>query len=489
MKVYFNSSSVYQNNQKNFYSNSGKNSNRNYLLQTNPVHSREVSPSFGATFFKTVATHIGIGASSGAGMGAYVGGSVDLGTAGATMGLASLSATAVGSIIGGASGLVSGTVNYFVDKKNEAALKKLEADNKKLAEDKAELERKEKALKESEAMSDTKNKEALEKQRKTLEANQKLIDILQKYNTKELNTRKGVGLGTTAGYAEDKAALNEVFLSPFRKSFDPDNYVNEQIPNGILLYGLSGNGKTTLAKGMIDELMNDPNTDTVFYDLSDVSRKDLQKELSKIKEKSEVEFKETGRRTIILMDEFDGIAPNPGKITQILKGEEAENVSNAYLKNFMNDCSDYGITIIATTNYPQNIESPFIINNKRFEVKTVIEPPNANDMYQILEYYLDGVTDGEINYQEAVNLLVRNSRNKEAKYSCSAIKSIADKAKAFAKKEKRLVNQDDILRFADKSKPDLSKKYMEQFKEDFECVTGSTYEEYLAEKAEKEREE
>lgn len=477
MKVYFNPSvSVYSNSRK----RDTVKSNFNTLPQHNVTKTSYSNPSFGATFWKTFSKHVAAGASTGAAVGSQVGGAVDLGTLGTTLGVPTAGGTAVGSVIGGAGGAITGTISYFVDKKHEAERKKLEEENKKLEKEKQEIEEKQKALAEQEAAATKKNQEALDKQQKDLAEQKRLVEILQSYNTKELNTKKGVGLGKTAGYAEDKAALNEVFISPFRKSFDDNNFVEEEIPNGILLYGLSGNGKTTLAQGMIEELTN--STNTAFYDLSSIRRKDLQDELIKIREKASIEFAESGKRTLILMDEFDGLAPQPSNLNKMLKGDEAENTSNAYLKSFMNDCSDDGITIIATTNYPQNIETPFITNNKRFAVKTVIEPPNSNDMAEILEYYLDGVTTGDINYEEAAKLMTRNTKAKEANYSCSCVKSIADKAKAFAKKQKRLVTQDDILMFADRVKPDLSKKYMDLFKEDFEYVTGSTYEEYLEEK-------
>lgn len=475
MKVYLSPKvSVYGN-----YNRKKSENSKNYM---NYNSKKNYSPSFGATFFGTIAKHMSIAGGTGATVGAHVGGVVDLGTFGTTLGVPTATCTAVGTVIGGATGMLTGTVHYFVDKKNAKERERLEKENKELENKKTEIEQKQRALAEQEAASNKKNAEALAKQQAVLAEQRKLIEILQNFNAKALEIKKGIGLGTTAGYAEDKAALNEVFLSPYRKSFDSDNILENHIPNGILLYGLSGNGKTTLAKGIIQELLNDENTDTAFYDLSDISRKDLQEKLSAIKEKAEQEFNEKGRRTLILMDEFDGLAPNPNKLTQLVKGEEAENKSNSYLKNFMNDCSDYGITIIATTNYPQNIESPFLINNNRFEVKTVIEPPNEDDISQILEYYLDGVTEGKINYQEAAKLMMNNARNKEAKYSCSCVESVANKAKAFAAKNKRMVNQDDILKFANTAKPDLSKKYMEQFKDDFECVTGSTYEEYLEQK-------
>ena len=119
--------------------------------------------------------------------------------------------------------------------------------------------------------------------------------ILEKYAVKKLEEASGVGLGRLAGYYEDKNLLNAAFISPYKKSFDPETkYESFNVPNGVLLYGTSGNGKTTLAEGIIEELMN--TTDTEYYNLSDLKRSKLDDKLSEIQEKAEQDWLNNNKR-------------------------------------------------------------------------------------------------------------------------------------------------------------------------------------------------
>ena len=148
----------------------------------------------------------------------------------------------------------------------------------------------------------------------------------------------------------------------------------------------------------------------------------------------------------------------------------------------MNDCAQKGITLIATTNNPQDLADPFVTNNRRFNVKTVIEPPTKDDVQKILNYYLNGLTSGEINYEESAKAIMHLAQQKEGKYSCSGIENIANLIKTRARKEKRLVTQNDINEVVRRSNPDINKKQLNKFNEDFEFMSGETYEEYLQKK-------
>jgi len=437
-----------------------------------------LKPSFKATFWKHVTTGASAGAAAGSAIGTKVGAAVDLGTIGTTLGVPTATGSTVGMILGGIAGGISGSITYCVSSSREKVAQEAEKIRQKLKKEKEELEKQSRALAEEQAASDRKNAAKLKQQQAKIEELIKQNEILQKFQTKELNIIRGVGLGKIAGYAEDKKALNELFISPYKKSLDP-RYQNEElnIPNGILLYGISGNGKTTLAHGIIEELLN--TTDTNFYDLSTIKRSKLEEELDKIKIKAQQDFENDNKRTIIFLDEFDGFAPDLKRLQKKIYSEDEENPTNSYLKSFMNDCADYGITIIAATNYPQLIEKPFINNNKRFSVRTVIEAPNPKDINEILDYYLSDVIDETVNLQEITDILAQKIDLDNALFSCSKIEELARKAKNSAKKEKRLVSQEDLLKLANRIKPNINEDDIIDFKEDFEFIENMTYDEYL----------
>ena len=486
MKVYLNTTTKanYSNNLNRYnntnspYSTFLQNSDKLELSgKTNP------NLSFKATFWKHLSAGISAGAASGAAIGTKVGGVVDLGTAGTTLGVPTATGATVGGFLGGITGAIGGTVSYFTCKSREEIKKAAAEEAAKIQKEKAALEAKAKALEEQQNIADAKNQEALEKKQAQLDELKEQNRILEKYAVKKYEEANGVGLGRIAGYYEDKNLLNAAFISPYKKSFNPETkYESYNVPNGVLLYGTSGNGKTTLAEGIIEELMN--TTDTEYYNLSHLNRAKLEDKLSEIKEKAQQDWENNHKRTIIFLDEFDRFAPNPSIIKRTLQGDDAENPSNGYLKSFMNDCSKFGITIIATTNYPRNIEKPFIDNDSRFSVRTAIEPPKAEDITQILNYYLEGVSDDTVNLKEITDILIKKTDKDKAMYSSSKIEKLAEKTKDKARKEKRFVSQEDLLKIANKTNPNIDSEDIESFKEDFEFITNMTYEEYLDEKEE-----
>lgn len=444
--------------------------------------------SFKATFLKHLSAGISAGAASGAAIGTKVGGVVDLGTAGTTLGVPTATGATVGTVLGGVTGAIGGTVSYFTCKSREKIKKAAAEEAAKIQKEKNALEAKAKALEEQQNIADAKNQEALDKKQAQIDELKEQNRILEKYAVKKYEEANGVGLGRIAGYYEDKNLLNAAFISPYKKSFNSETkYESYNVPNGVLLYGTSGNGKTTLAEGIIEELMN--TTDTEYYNLSDLKRSKLEDKLSEIKEKAQQDWENNNKRTIIFLDEFDGFAPNPSIIKRKLQGDDTENPTNSYLKNFMNNCSKFGITIIATTNYPRNIEKPFIDNDTRFSVRTAIEPPKAEDITQILSYYLEGVTDDTVDLKEITDILIQKTDKDKAMYSSSKIEKLAEKAKDKAKKEKRFVSQEDLLKIANKTNPNIDSEDIESFKEDFELIANMTYEEYLEEKEENKQKE
>ena len=484
MKIYLNSYSNVQNN----YANVKKNIRTGVPLYKSTEYPNDSfsytgknkgAVSFGATFFRTVMGQAAAGAAAGGVIGSKVGVSIDLGTGGTTLGLGTLTGSGAGAIIGGLGGLGSGIVTYFVDKSHEKKQRKQAKENADLQERLARIEKKNKADSQQRNEIDEKNDKEIEKLQGTLEKSKNTINILQTYDTKNSTEIKSLGLDKIAGYEKDKEILHQIFITPFINSVSgeggKDNH-NTAIPNGVLLYGLSGNGKTTLAQGIIEYL--EKKTDCNVYDLSEIPHSKLQKKLTEIKEEAAKNLKENNIRTIVFMDEFDGFAPKQ-RTNKLLNDKNTENNSNDFLKKFMDDCALYGITIVATTNYPQKIDKSFIINTGRFSVRTLIEPPSAIDKKQILEYYLDGLTTNNINYYEIVKILENNEKAKNGLYSCSRIEFLAKQAKAFARKEKRLVTQNDIIKHAQEIKPDLEEDDINKFKEDFEYTTGMTYEEYI----------
>ncbi len=429
-------------------------------------------PTFKATLWKNITTGASIGAGTGAATGAKIGGAIDLGTAGAALGIPTITSTAIGAIGGAITGMAGGYARWAHQNERERLEKErnaLEAARVKLAED----------IKQKQAdmtQADANHKAIIEKQLRILTETARINTLNATYNAKAIDEKNGIGLGRLAGYSDDKKALNEAFISPFIKSrTNPE--ICEKVPNGILLYGLTGNGKTTMAIALAEQALgietslrekDHPN----FYNLSSQSPEETVNRLRSIAEKASAEYHQTGQRSIVFIDEFDAISLAPKE-----RGYNA--AVNGFLKSFLTGCSDYGITLIATTNHPQSMEDAFIINKERFPVKTALEPPSERDIQDILEYYLKGLTDETVKCNRLAAVLDVKAQKHHEKYTCSTIETIVKEAKKRAKKLSRFVSQDDLISIIKSTSPDLKKKSLDKFKADFEFISGMTYAKYL----------
>lgn len=140
---------------------------------------------------------------------------------------------------------------------------------------------------------------------------------------------------------------------------------NDNFPNIILLYGPQGTGKTLFAQ----EVSYETNTNHVKFVLS-MNQKQNLANFKNIVNTSKETFENTGKRTIIQIDEIDAIFPKD----QIADKE--------FLSIINNLDKTYHATIIATTNNPEHLSNNFL-NSKNFE-KLYLPPADKSEIAQIL---------------------------------------------------------------------------------------------------------
>ena len=148
----------------------------------------------------------------------------------------------------------------------------------------------------------------------------------------------------------------------------------------------------------------------------------------------------------------------------------------------MKDCSEYGITIVGATNHPTIMDKAFIINDKRFTMKHLLEPPSKEDIKDILEYYLEGLKDKSVNSDAIAEKLNTDAKKHNRAYSCSGIETLVEKAKALAFEEGRFVSQKDLLDALEEKGSDIPEDELIRFKKDYETIAGKSYEEDTAKK-------
>ncbi|BBL67254.1 ATP-dependent zinc metalloprotease FtsH [Methanoculleus chikugoensis] len=233
------------------------------------------------------------------------------------------------------------------------------------------------------------------------------------------------GLAKVAGMKKLKELLLEEVIHPI---LNPEIYKLYQvnIPNGILLYGPPGCGKTFISRQLAEEL----NHYFIEISPSEIASPFIHDSVSKIRDI--FNDAEQHAPSIIFIDEFEAFVPPRSLLGghQQFKSEEV----NEFLYQ-LNECSNKGIVILAATNEPDRID-PAILRTGRFDKLIYVEPPDLEARIELLKVYLKGRPQDPLNL-EGIALELDG-------YSCSDVKYILDDAARAAMKEGLPINCDHI---------------------------------------------
>ena len=164
-------------------------------------------------------------------------------------------------------------------------------------------------------------------------------------------------------------------------------------PNGMLLYGPPGCGKTFFAKKFAEEsgfnyyLVNGSDLGSTYIHGTQGKIADLFKKA------------EQNAPSVICFDEFDAFVPARGSDSARHRADEI----NEFLSQ-LNNCSERGIFVIGTTNRMDMID-PAVLRKGRLDLKYEIPAPDAETRRAMFELYLKGrPLDGEINLGKLTTL-------------------------------------------------------------------------------------
>ena len=186
---------------------------------------------------------------------------------------------------------------------------------------------------------------------------------------------KGKGFDQIAGMHELKETLHQDIIRPLS---EPALYKEYGVspPNGILLYGPPGCGKTYIAQKLAEEI-GYHYIEIKPSDLASIYIHGTQEKIGKV-------FKEAEKNapTLIFIDEVDAVLPNrAGKIDQHVSSEVNEFLAQ------MTNCADKGIFIVVATNRPDNID-PAIMRTGRIDKVVYLSPPDVFAREEMLRLYL-----------------------------------------------------------------------------------------------------
>lgn len=196
----------------------------------------------------------------------------------------------------------------------------------------------------------------------------------EKSKKKEVKT--GQGFSAIGGMQELKDTIKLDIIDALNEKERYAEY-GLTIPNGMLLYGPPGCGKTFFAEKMAEEIGFN------FYQIkpSDIQSKWVNASQENIKKLFD-EARENAP-SIIFVDELDALVPNRDNSNVSHMNTSAVNEFLAQ----MNNCGDDGVFIIGATNLPSTID-PAILRAGRLDKKIYVPVPDTEARISIFKLYL-----------------------------------------------------------------------------------------------------
>lgn len=189
--------------------------------------------------------------------------------------------------------------------------------------------------------------------------------------------KKGEGFAAVAGMEELKQQMREEVIEPLHNPEEYHRY-GITIPNGMLLYGPPGCGKTFFAKHFAEE---------VGFNFMCITPATLKSRyVNATQENIAKMFKEAEENapTVIFIDEMNELVPNrdDGNVHEMSRSAVNEMLAQ------MDRTGEKGIFIIGATNYPNMID-PAILRAGRLDKKYYIGVPDIEARMALFRLYLN----------------------------------------------------------------------------------------------------
>ncbi len=266
---------------------------------------------------------------------------------------------------------------------------------------------------------------------------QQLSTIQEKPKSKLKEIKKGQGFSAIAGMQELKDTIQLDVIDALNEKERYAEY-GLTIPNGMLLYGPPGCGKTFFAERMAEEIGFN------FYQIkpSDIQSKYVNASQENIK--NLFDAARENAPSIIFIDELDAMVPNRNDSNVNHMNTSAVNEFLAQ----MNNCGDDGVFIIGATNRPNSID-PAILRAGRLDKVIYLPPPDFEARELMFKLYLEK-RPREVGLDYSV--LAQVTEN----FVSSDIKFLCDEASRKALKLKSRISKEILLDTVSNNKPSIS---------------------------------
>lgn len=202
----------------------------------------------------------------------------------------------------------------------------------------------------------------------------------------KIQPKRGNGFADVAGMNEIKSIMQKKIINILKNPQKAERF-KIQIPNGMLLYGPPGCGKSFIAEKFAEEA----GYNYVFVKSSDLASIYVHGSQEKIG----ALFDEARKNapTILNFDEFEALVPNRSKINNSSESGEV----NEFLSQ-MNNCGKDRIFVIASSNRPDLID-PAILRKGRMDKVIFIPVPDKEARQGIFKIHMkDRPASDDIDY-------------------------------------------------------------------------------------------
>lgn len=264
--------------------------------------------------------------------------------------------------------------------------------------------------------------------------------------TFEIAKEKGRGFEDIAGMESLKQMLKQKVIFVLQNKEVAEKY-RLTPPNGMLLYGPPGCGKTFFAEKFAEE------TGFNFLmvkssDLASVYVHGSQEKIGKLFKQAEQK-----RPAVLCFDEFDALVPNRSNLDNPSLSSEV----NEFLSQ-LNNCSKRGIFVIATSNRPDKID-PAVLRTGRIDKQVFVPLPDVEARREMFKLHLkDRPYDcNEIDFE----LLA----NKSEGYIASDIAYIVNDAAMVAAFTNKPITQSLLEMSLSNTRPSLNKESIAMYEQ------------------------